>query len=708
MIQQSELEHAIQEVNQQLENLLERGREAAKHIEMPHNCADILTEALGQVSIALEELEVMAEELHEKNEELIANREILQLERQRYQDLFNSAPDAYFVTDNEGLILDANQTAQEILQVHPSYLPGKPLVIFVHYADRLKLNQIILHLQQQKQPLRGQKLRLSRPQANIDIAVEVTAVAMQNDQGEVVSLRWLLRDIRERQQAEAKIREQALLLENASDAIYVRDLEHKILYCNPSTEKIYGWQAAEIIGININELICKDPCQLETAMQSTLESGMWQGELEQLTKSFQEIIVESRWTLIRDAVGKPKSVLCVNTDITEKKQLQRQLFQAQRLESVGTLASGIAHDLNNILTPLTTIPQLLSQTIPNLSDSNQKLLKIMETSAKRGGDVVKQILTFARGYEGKCCIFQVHQLLNEIIKVVNSTFCKSIIIETDIPQSDSWKIYADPTQIHQLLMNLLVNARDAMPSGGTLTISMRKFVIDETYAKMHVDAQVGEYVLITIADTGVGIPEKIIDKIYDPFFTTKEVGKGTGLGLSSALGIIKTHGGFIDVSSQTGVGSIFKIYLPSYSAVLTQITAEAEKVLPAGEGELILVVDDETVICQSVKTILERHNYKVITAKDGVEAMATYVLHKNEIRVILMDIMMPYMNGAIAIQSVHKIEYHVKIIAMSGLISSKELNQGTTNILSGIQGFLYKPFTAMELLGILHQTLYSS
>ncbi|MDJ0799258.1 MAG: PAS domain S-box protein [Calothrix sp. MO_167.B12] len=698
----SSWEHAIQAVHEQLDNLLERGREAAKHPETPQNYANLLTEALVQLSIALEELEVSAEELQEKNEELIATRQILQLERQRYQDLFDSAPDAYFVTNTEGVILDVNETTAEMLQVRPTYLLGKPLLVFIHEADRLKLNQIILQLQQQKQPLRCQELRLSRPQANIDIAVEVTAVAMCNDQGEVVSLRWLLRDIRERQQAEAKIRQQAALIDITTDAICLTDLQNQILFWNQGAERLYGWTAEEALGKKADELFDQESAsQLEDGLKATIAEGNWQGELEQITKDNKEIIVASRWTLVRDAAGQPQSIMVVNTDITEKKQLQKQLFHAQRLESIGILASGIAHDLNNILTPIVTVPHLLSVKIPNLSESNQELLKLIETSGKRGANLVKQVLLFARGgNEGQHILLSVKELLNEIVKIVQSTFPKSITIKTDIPQG-LWTIDGDPTQIHQLLMNLIVNAHDAMADEGTLSISAENFVIDETYARMHLDAKVGHYTKITIADTGMGIPREIIDRIYDPFFTTKEVSKGTGLGLSVVSGIIKDHGGFIDVSSKVGEGSQFKVYLPSTSALSAEVTDDDKSVL-TGQGELILVVDDEAAICQAVKNTLENYNYKVITAKDGVEAMSLYALHYNKIRVILMDIMMPDMNGAIAIQAVRKINPQVKIIAMSGLVSPEDLKQLRT---PGVQGFLYKPFTAIELRNAVHQTL---
>ena len=304
-----------------------------------------------------------------------------------------------------------------------------------------------------------------------------------------------------------------------------------------------------------------------------------------------DIIVESRWTLVNGFDKKGQSILVVNTDITQKKALEAQFFRAQRLESIGTLASGIAHDLNNVLAPILMTGQLLETQLHD--DLSKRLLPILISNAKRGASLVKQVLSFTRGVEGDRTLLQLNHLITEIQQIIKETFPKSIDVSTQIP-SNLWILSGDSTQLHQVLMNLCVNARDAMPDGGSLQIRVENLFIDKNYASMHIGMQVGPYVLMTVADTGVGIPPAILDSIFEPFFTTKELGKGTGLGLSTAVGIIKSHGGFINVYSEVGRGSQFKVYLPAQAA--TETLEEQEQELPKGNGEWILVVDDEDSI----------------------------------------------------------------------------------------------------------------
>jgi PAS domain S-box-containing protein len=370
-------------------------------------------------------------------------------------------------------------------------------------------------------------------------------------------------DITQRKQAEAKIREQAALLDISTDAIYVRSLDNCILYWNSGAEKMYGWSAEAAIGKNSEELFQTDTTQLQAAMATTLQQGSWQGELHKTTRTGQTVIVDSRWSLVNNDAGQPRAILTVSTDITEKKQLEAQFLRAQRLESIGTLASGIAHDLNNILTPVLTVAQLLPRRVPQLDESTQHLLEILEANAKRGSDLVKQILAFARGSQGERTTLQIGHLLAEVTKIAQQTFPKSIQIQTQVTTTGLWCVRADATQLHQVIMNLCVNARDAMPAGGRLTIAAENSVIDATFARRYVDAQVGAYVKMTIADTGTGIAPDIFDKIFDPFFTTKAQGQGTGLGLSTVRTIIKNHGGFLDVRTQVGSSTSFNVYLPA-------------------------------------------------------------------------------------------------------------------------------------------------
>jgi PAS domain S-box-containing protein len=503
----------------------------------------------------------------------------------------------------------------------------------------------------------------------------------------------------ERKQTEQKIREQAALLDVATDAILVRDLDNTILFWNKGAERLYGWKTPDALSKNANELLYKESPPKFQAIQKTLyEKGEWQGELHQVTKDGKDIIVASRWTLVRDCEEKPKSILVVNTDITQQKQLEAQFLRAQRMESIGTLAGGIAHDLNNVLAPILMTAQLLETQLHD--EQSKRLLPILIANAKRGAALVKQVLSFARGLEGKCAILQTRHLISEIKQIIQETFPKSIEISTNISQSLG-TVYGDATQLHQVLMNLCVNARDAMPYGGTLRISAENLYIDENYAQMNLDAQVGSYIVITVTDTGAGISPEILDRIFEPFFTTKEMGKGTGLGLSTVMGIVKSHHGFINVYSEVGRGTQFKVYLPAAEAIQSEPVEDSE--LPTGDGELILVVDDEPAIRDITKTSLQAYNYKTLTASDGIEAVALYADHRDEISVVLTDMMMPSMDGPTTIRTLQKINPQVKIIAVSGLASSDKL---ATAVDIGVKTCLSKPFTVKELLktlqGVLH------
>lgn len=507
------------------------------------------------------------------------------------------------------------------------------------------------------------------------------------------------RSDRQKRQAEQKIVQQAALLDVATDAIMVRDLDNQILFWNQGAENLYGWTKEEALNRNANQLLYREPLTKSNEIQQAVrKKGKWQGELNQITRASKNIVVQSRWTLVEDNQKNPQSYLVVNTDITEKKQLEAQFLRIQRLESLGTLASGIAHDLNNILAPILGFAQLLPHKLTNVDKQSLRLFKIIETSAKRGTALVNQILTFSRGLESDRGSIQIRHLLAEIRQIIRETFPKTIELEMDLSRN-LWTVEADATQIHQVLMNLAVNAGDAMPHGGTLSITAENFSINANFARLHIEAHEGPYILITFTDTGVGIPPFILDRIFEPFFTTKEVGRGTGLGLSTAIGIIKSHGGFIDVYSEVDRGTEFQVFLP---ACETAEVPSTEEELPQGNGELILVVDDETHICEVTKAILETFNYQVLTAHNGIDAIAIYAQHQNKIDLILTDIMMPSMNGKTLIRTIKKINLHIKIIVFSGLISNRDIIAELDN---SIAAFLNKPYTTEALLKTIHQSL---
>ncbi|BAZ10016.1 multi-sensor hybrid histidine kinase [Calothrix sp. NIES-4071] len=372
------------------------------------------------------------------------------------------------------------------------------------------------------------------------------------------------------------------------------------------------------------------------------------------------------------------------------------------MENIGTLASGIAHDLNNILTPILSVSQLLPLTLPHINKRNQDMLNILETSTKRGRDLVKQILSFARGNDdGERLIVQVRHLLLDVEQITLSTFPKSIEFKRNFADN-LWSVSADATQLHQVFMNLAINARDAMPSGGTLTVTASNQVIDTNYTKMNTEAQEGNYIVVTFFDTGTGIPENIIDKIFDPFFTTKEPEKGTGLGLPTVLNIVRSHGGFIEVSSNDK-GSVFRVFLPANMQPDTVV--EEDTSIVYGHGELVLFVDDETAISEVCNNTLETHNYQVLIANNGIEAIAVYVQNKLTIKTVIIDLMMPTLDGLTTIRILQKITPDVKIIALSG---SNDNEEKIKAIEYSVKYFLAKPFTANVFLKTLHQLLNSN
>jgi PAS domain S-box-containing protein len=529
---------------------------------------------------------------------------------------------------------------------------------------------------------------------------DLTVEPLRNESQEIVGITCAGIDISERKLSEAKIREQAALLDITTDAICVCDLENQIQFWNKGAETLYGWQVQEAVGRNFGDILDNEAAQENhEALLSVMTKGKWEGELTQITKTGKEILVASRWSLVRDAQGRPKSILIVDTDITEKKRLESQLFRTQRLESIGTLASGIAHDLNNILTPILAGAQLLPLKFPDADERTKRLLEILEINAKRGADLVKQVLSFARGVEGKRITLQIRHLIVEIAKILKETFPKSIEIHTNIP-NELWLVSGDSTQLHQVVMNLCVNARDAMPHRGILSISAENFVVDENYARMNLEAEAGLYVVITVTDTGVGIPQETLDRIFEPFFTTKPVGQGTGLGISTVIGIVKSHGGFINVYSEVGNGTSFKVYLPAVGG--TETLAVEDVAIPTGHGELILIVDDEPSIQDVTRNSLESHQYQTLIASDGIEAIALYAKYADKISAVLMDMMLPSLDGVTAIRTLQKINPQVKIIATSGLMSKTKLGEVMD---TGTQTFLPKPYTVNELLLSLQQIL---
>ena len=522
----------------------------------------------------------------------------------------------------------------------------------------------------------------------------------RNVDGRPVRMCGVVQDITARKLAEGKIREQAEMLNLAHDAITIRDLDNRITYWNHGAARIYGWSSAEAVGQSAGELLKFDPFKISEARRQLLEKGYWIGELAAHAKDGRELLVESTWTLVRDAAGQPKSILATSLDITDARKLEQQAARSQRIESLGTLASGVAHDLNNILTPIMVSIGLLKEQTgdPMLL----RLLGSLDASTQRGAQLVKQILTFGRGVKGERIPLHLREVAREIRQLVQETFPKSVQLEIDLPEN-LWPVIGDHTQLHQVLLNLAINARDAMPAGGKLTIAFQNQAIEPVYAGLNPEARPGPHILIQIADTGTGIAPEIIGRIFDPFFTTKPPGQGTGLGLATTFGIIKSHGGFINVYSEPGKGSTFKIYLPaSTSGEQAEQQSVSQSGLPCGKDELILFVDDEEAICSTVKKILERHGYRVITAANGAEAVSFYAAHSSEVAAVITDMHMPIMDGHATIVALLSMNPHVRIIGSSGLAANGGVAKAAS---AGVRHFVPKPYTAEKMLRTIREVL---
>ena len=512
-----------------------------------------------------------------------------------------------------------------------------------------------------------------------------------------------LEDVTGRQRVEVRMREQAELLDIANDAITVLDLEGRVLYWNHAAEQLYGWPVEEALGRSASQLFFESaPTEFIQALEAVLKHGEWSGKLSQTNRDHKPVTVQSRATLVRDAAGQPKSILFVNTDVTGKIMLEAKFLRAQRLETIGSLASGIAHDLNNVLAPISMAVELLR---PQLHDEQDlKILQMLGLSTQRGTDIVRQLLTFGRGVEAASGPLKPKTLIKEIARIIQETFPKSIKLRTALSE-EVGEFQADATQIHQLLLNLCVNARDAMPDGGTLTLSIRRIQLEKSDPRLAgqiPEIAVGPYLALTVADTGTGMTPEVRAGIFTPFFTTKPMGKGTGLGLSTVRDIARNHGGFVEIWSEVGQGTRFTVYFPALQTHTADASRAEVAPIPLGHGELVLVVDDEQSVLRLAKNILETHDYRVVTAADGREALTAFARHTTAIRAVVMDLMMPNLGGSAAIKELRAHNPILPIILISGF--PKDDPEVVKCEGEGI-AFLSKPFTVQRLLVALNDAL---
>ena len=517
----------------------------------------------------------------------------------------------------------------------------------------------------------------------------------------------LQRDIAERRRVEESLRESEerfrATFEQVAVGIGHLNTEGQFLRVNDRLCAITGHSREEMLRRTFMELtVPEDRAECEAARVAMLSGKRldFTAEKRYLRPNGDYVWVNIVTTLLRDEAGKPKYFISVVADISEGKRLEQQFLRAQRMESIGTLAGGIAHDLNNLLAPILMGIELLR--LNEIDQSTGQVIDNMERSAKRAASLVRQVLSFARGVEGKRVPLQVRHIIQEVEDIVESTFPKNIEVSCDLA-NDLWTVMADPTQLNQVILNLCVNARDAMEGGGRLTLTASNVVLDAHYAAMNGGVSAGNHVKIEVTDNGCGIPPEIAERIFEPFFTTKEPGKGTGLGLSTALGIVRGQGGFINVYSERGKGTTFRILLPAEAdAVIASGVESVWNRPPAGKGELVLVVDDETSILEITRQTLEAFGYRVLMAEDGAEAVALYAQHSRDIAVVITDMMMPTMDGPMLIAALRRIDPEVPVIAVSGLNPQTSSQDSAT---APTRFFLTKPYTANTLLVLLQDVL---
>jgi two-component system cell cycle sensor histidine kinase/response regulator CckA len=621
------------------------------------------------------------------------------------RNILDTAMDGIISMDAAQKIVLFNAAAEAIFGWSAEQVLGKSIDILIPERFHGRHHTDVKHFGQEKTKNRRmatqrtvKALRASGEEFPIEASISQTTI---NDE-KVYTV--ILRDVTEAVRYRQQIEQQSQMLDQVSDAVSVVNREDRITYWNQAATRLFGWTADEALGKKACELLFRgDARVLSEVVRETDARRSWNGELVKVTRSGEPVIVEHRRTVLQDETGQVKGHLCIDIDITARKKRERAAHRSQRLESIGTLAGGIAHDLNNVLTPILMGAKLLAS--GRIFGDRQGLLETMVASAQRGADLVTQLLAFAGGIRGERAPVCIDEIVNETCKLMEHTLPKSIRIATS-STADCPPVLGDSTELSQVLMNLCINARDAMPDGGTLTIKSEAVCLDDNAKQLNPDAHPGRYVLLKVSDTGIGMSADILDRIFDPFFTTKEVGKGTGLGLATVQGIVKSHSGFINVYSEPKNGTKFMIYLPveerfgpDTGKVEEGVEAATRK---SGRGYTVLLVDDELFILKMTATALEASGFKVITARDGAEAISIYSRHRDEIAVVLLDMMMPGLDGLQTLEQLQRINPEVAVVACSGLRTQQREKEALER---GAKYFLPKPYSESQLLEVLSNIL---
>jgi len=616
----------------------------------------------------------------------------------RYRRLFETAKDGILILDAEtGIIVDVNPFLMELLGFSYEEFLGKSIWDVGFFKDIAQNENKFFELQQ-KGYVRYDNLPMeSTDGRKIDVEFVSNIYLVNNTK----VIQCNIRDITKRKRAEKELSTLVHALRSISECVSITDMNDIVLFVNEAFLKTYGYQEHELMGKNVN--IVRSSNNPSTVMSEILPAtlrGGWRGEILNRRKDGSEFPISLSTSVIRDDKGRPLALIGVAVDVTtsriaeeKRKSLESQLQQAQKLESLGTLASGIAHDFNNILGIIIGHASLLEQLPPDPVIIKKNTGAITK-AGMRGAALVKQLLTFARKTDILVESVRLNDIVVEVSNLLGETFPKTITISLEL-EKQLPSITADATQVHQVILNLCVNARDAMPNGGTISITT--FVIQgaRIRSRFH-KADAKEYVGLRLSDTGIGMDEATRLRMFEPFFTTKGVGKGTGLGLSLVFGIVESHKGFIDVRSEPGNGTTFEVYfpLPLQFIKAAEVEEQFTGIIPGGT-ETLLLVEDEELLRGMVKEILIAKGYTVLTAKDGKEGIEQYQRHQKEIQLVISDFGLPMLSGFEEFKRMKTISPDVKFILATGFIDSENKSE---MLKAGIKEILQKPYSIEKVL----------
>ncbi len=534
---------------------------------------------------------------------------------------------------------------------------------------------------------------------------EIRATGLSDSTGQCIGILGVSRDISQRRAAAARRHLLETALRSAPSSVVITNATGCVVWVNQAFIKTTGYSEEEIVGHNPRILKSgRHPAEFYAEMWRTITEGkVWEGEIVSRRKDgclFREQLTIAP---VFGHDGATRHFVAIGQDVTERKALEERALRTQRLESIGLLAGGIAHDLNNVLTPTMLSLELLRCKFPDAA--SQELLKTLEHVTRRGAGIVRQILTFARGIEGERQPVSFRNLLKEMCEIVRETFPRNIELHAEIPD-DLPFVNGDYTQLHQVLLNLAVNARDAMPNGGVLTLRAAAREMDAAQTRRIPESQPGPYVALTIRDTGQGIPPEILGRIFEPFFSTKSPDKGTGLGLSTVHGIVTGHLGFIEVSTALGKGTEFQVFLPAIAASPALPDRPPARGIAFGGNRRVLFVDDEASIRRFAAEVLQRAGFQVTTASDGLEALELCRRHVSEFTLVVTDQMMPHCSGLQLVREIRHMAPHLPLILISGMIAIDDRARPDDPIVASLRArVLRKPFTAALLLGRIAEAL---